>query len=132
MKTPVAATLAVMMTCGLAIADPTGTYDVEGMNPDNGRTYHGTVTVRRTGQTYSVVWDIAGSRYIGTGLGATIAGGQYTVGPASADNTTLSIGYVSGRTFGQAFYIQQPDGSWSGIWTYGGSKLVSTEEWYPR
>lgn len=115
-----------------AIAGPVGSYDVVGTNPDSGGEYRGTVTVSRTGETYKVVWDVGGSRYIGTGLGALVQNGRYTVGPAHRDDTSISIGYVSDRIFGQAFYFLQDDGSWRGVWTYGGSDRIASETWYPR
>ncbi len=52
-----------------ALADPVGRYTVEGKNPGGGPSYSGTVSVERTGQTYRVVWDVGGSRFIGTGVG---------------------------------------------------------------
>ncbi len=122
--------LALLATA--AWADPTGRFDVVGTNPDSGGEYRGTVTVTRTGETYKVVWDIAGTRFIGTGLGALVQDGRYTVGPAHPDDTSISIGYVSGNSFGQAFYFLQKDGSWQGVWTYGGSDRIATENWYPR
>ncbi len=125
-------------TAGLALlttaswADPTGRYNVVGTNPDSGGEYRGTVSVTRTGETYKVVWDIAGTRFVGTGLGALVQKGRYTVGPAHSEDTSISIGYVSGNSFGQAFYFEQKDGSWQGVWTYGGSKKIATETWYPK
>lgn len=26
-------------------------------------------------------------------------------------------------------YFEQPDGSWQGVWTYGGSEKVASEIW---
>lgn len=115
-----------------AAADPTGRYNVVGINPDSGTEYRGTVEVTRTGETYKVIWNIGGTRYIGTGLGALVRNGRYTVGPAHPEDTSISIGYVSGRTFGQAFYFEQPDGSWRGVWTYGGSNKITSESWFRR
>src|SRR4051812_50132560 len=50
-------------------ADPVGDYEIEGSNPGGGGTYGGTVTVRKTGETYSVIWVVGGTRYVGTGIG---------------------------------------------------------------
>lgn len=115
----------------VAAADPTGTYSVIGMNPDNGKKYTGTVKVTRAGETYNVVWDIGGNQSIGTGIGAKFTGeNQFGVGPAGKDDTAISIGYMSGRdSFGIAMYFEQPDGTWKGIWTYKGSKQVAGEIW---
>lgn len=115
-----------------AFADPVGTYSVEGTNPDNGSTYSGTVEVTRTGETYQVVWDIAGQRFVGTGLGALIRDDSFLVGAAESDDTAISVGYKSGDGFGMAMYFEQDDGTWDGIWTYGGSDRVARETWTRR
>ncbi|WP_261323201.1 hypothetical protein [Rhizobium leguminosarum] len=44
------------------------------------------------------------------------------MGPASDEHTAISVGYVSKENFGIAMYFEQPDGSWQGVWTYGGSE----------
>ncbi|MBZ0164796.1 MAG: hypothetical protein K8H74_19040 [Notoacmeibacter sp.] len=115
-----------------AYADPTGTFDVVGTNPDTGKQYRGTVSVARTGETYAVVWNIGGSEFIGTGLGAKFVGNRFVLGAASPDDTAISVGYVSETTFGMAMYFEQDDGHWEGAWTYGGSQTAAPEDWYPR
>ena len=52
------------------------------------------------------------------------------MGPASPEDTAISVGYISGKSFGMAMYFQQPDGHWQGVWTYGGSDKASTENWF--
>ena len=114
----------------LALADPTGTYNVVGRNEDNGGTYKGTVEVSRTGATYKVVWVIAGKKSIGTGLGSHFENGNTIVtGPASDKDAGLSVGYINKDSFGIATYYQQSDGSWSGVWTSGGSQHTTSETW---
>jgi len=115
----------------VASADPTGSFSVVGDNPDTGKQYAGTVKVTRTGETYEVVWDIAGSRSVGTGLGAKFVGdNRFRVGPASRDDIALSVGYTSDNSsFGIAMYFEQPDGTWKGVWTYNGSKKAISEVW---
>lgn len=130
------AAFAAGVTAGLfalpAAADPTGAFSVEGKNAD-GSVYSGVAEVRRAGETYQVVWTIAGDRFDGTGLGAKVVDGTFLVGPADPGDTALAVGYISGPSaFGMAMYFQQPDGSWSGVWTYGGSDEVATEVWRPR
>ena len=49
--------------------DPVGTYSVSGSNPGGGRAYTGTATVEKTGATYKVTWDVAGTHFEGTSLG---------------------------------------------------------------
>jgi hypothetical protein len=116
----------------LAFADPTGTFDVVGHNAD-GSTYKGTVEVSRTGATYKVVWDIDGKKSIGTGLGTHIDNGNTIItGPATNKDIGLAVGYVNKDSFGICTYYRQSDGSWQGVWTYGGSQRVVTENWTPQ
>lgn len=129
MKRSVLAVLALFAATGSAIADPTGKFDVKGLNPDTGGTYTGTVTIKRRGETYDVTWTIAGEKYYGTGIGALVRDGQFIAGPADKGDSSIAIGYVSGRTFGMAQYFLQVDGTWKGAWTYGGSGKVAIEEW---
>jgi hypothetical protein len=123
-----AASLLVLATSAPAFADPTGVYKVQGKNADGGQ-YEGTVSVERTGETYAVVWKIGNDEFVGTGLGAKFVGDRFQMGPASPDDTAISVGYISGKSFGMAMYFQQPDGRWQGIWTYGGSDKASYEDW---
>ena len=102
-----AALAALIVSLSPAQADPTGRYEVIGENPDTGGEYQGSVQVTRTGQTYRVVWNIAGTQYVGTGLGAVFENGKFRIGAANPKDEALSVGYVSGRTFGMAFYILQ-------------------------
>jgi hypothetical protein len=114
-----------------ACADPSGSFNVVGDNPETGQQYSGTVTVTRTGETYSVVWSIAGVQSIGSGLGARfIANNRFRVGPANRDDVALSVGYLSSDdSFGIAMYFEQPDRSWKGVWTYKGSQKAISETW---
>ena len=105
---------ALILSCGVALADPVGHYAVAGANPGGNGKYSGEVTVSKTGDTYSVVWDIGGDKYVGTGIGA---------------KDFIAVSYKSGATSGLALYAQQPDGSWSGYWTYAGGKKIGTENW---
>ncbi|MBO9097143.1 MULTISPECIES: hypothetical protein [Rhizobium] len=114
----------------LALADPTGTFDVTGSG--DGSAYSGTVKVSRTGGTYDVQWTIAGEKFVGTGIGAKFTGDRFEMGPASSDDTAISVGYASKNNFGIAMYFEQPDGTWQGVWTYGGAKKVNMETWTRR
>jgi hypothetical protein len=82
-----------------ALADPVGTYDVTGINPDDGGEYHGTVTVNRTGETYSVTWTIAGTESNGVGIGGK-RGNAATTGVASADDDMITSRMAPGRDIG--------------------------------
>jgi len=115
-----------------AFAGPEGVYSVQGTNPGNKGSYSGTVAVERNGDTYVVAWDIGGTQYVGTGLGAANVKGTFTMGPANQDDIALAVSYVSGKSFGQAFYVEQEDGTWKGIWAYGGARQIGSETWTPQ
>lgn len=117
-----------MLLPALAWADPTGTFNVKGAG-DDGSQYSGTVKVARQGETYIVNWVIAGEKSTGTGLGAQFKGDRFEMGVASDEDTAISVGYKSKANYGIAMYFEQPDGSWQGVWTYGGSEKVATETW---
>ena len=123
----------LVIASAAAFAGPEGTYDVVGTNPDGDGEYRGVVTVTRTGETYRVVWDVQGTRFIGTGLGAIIRDNQIIVGAAQKGDSGLSVGYVAeDNSFGVALYFRQNDGSWDGVWAYGGGSNVATENWYEQ
>ena len=106
-----------LLSAGVAFADPVGRYDVDGTNPGNGSRYTGTVTVEKTGDTYRVIWDVAGSRYVGTGIG---------------DGDFIAVSYRSGDSIGLAMYGHESNGVWKGIWTYANGRQVGAERWLPR
>jgi hypothetical protein len=114
----------------LALADPTGTYNVVGRSMDDGNTYKGTVEVSRTGATYKVVWLIGGKQSVGTGLGSHFQNAStVATGPASDKDTGLTVGYLNKDSFGIATYYLQADGSWLGVWASGGSQHLTSETW---
>lgn len=126
-------TITTLITLTLsALAGPEGTFTVRGTNPGGQGEYSGTVSVRQTGQTYSVIWNVGGVKYTGTGLGAENSRGYSTMGPASSSDSSIAISYISDGTFGLAYYVEQDDGTWRGIWTYGGSDRIGTEVWTRR
>jgi hypothetical protein len=79
MRFSVGAAVALLWTFLSALADPVGTYDLSGTNPGNGTEYSGVVSVQRTGDTFLVVWTIAGSRQVGIGAGGGKSGGRACV-----------------------------------------------------
>ena len=126
-------TITTLITLTLsALAGPEGTFTVRGTNPGGQGEYSGTVSVRQTGQTYSVIWNVGGVKYTGTGLGAENSKGYSTMGPASSSDSSIAISYISDGTFGLAYYVEQDDGTWRGSWTYGGSDKIGTEVWTRR
>lgn len=111
----VAATLILSVTA--AFADPVGRYFVEGTDPGKpNSSYTGTVTVEQTGDTYKVVWDIEGTKYIGTGIG---------------NKDFLAVSYKSGNNTGLALYAPNSNG-WTGVWTYAGGTQMGTDKWVRR
>ena len=104
---------ALLFSVTAALADPVGKYVVEGTNPGSDKSYSGTVSVERTGQTYRVVWVVGGTRYIGTGIG---------------NKDFISVSYKSGSDTGLALYAPNVAG-WVGVWTYAGGTQMGTEHW---
>jgi hypothetical protein len=94
-------------------ADPVGSYSIEGSNPGGGSKYIGTVTVAKTGQTFTVVWVVGGTRYVGTGIG---------------DKDFLAVSYTSGNSIGVALY-DADGGNWGGVWSPVGGRQLGTELW---
>lgn len=94
-------------------ADPVGKYTIKGTNPGKDTGYTGTVTVSKTGDTYSVVWVVGGTRYVGTGIG---------------NKDFLAVSYKSGDSTGLALYGADGE-DWAGVWTYAGGRTVGAEVW---
>jgi hypothetical protein len=113
MRSVLGLAFALALSAVSAVADPIGTYEVSGTKPGSGSHYSGTVTVKRTGDTFLVAWDIAGTRQVGVGLG---------------DDDFLAVSYGANNSFGIAFYRPEKDG-WKGDWAPAGSQSVGTEIW---
>lgn len=110
-----AAMLAAGATAAFA-ADPVGTYRVEGTNPGGGSKYTGTVTVERSGETYRVIWVVAGTRYVGTGIG---------------NKDFIAVSYRSGSDTGLALYGED-GGNWMGVWSVANGHTLGAEVWKRR
>ena len=109
-----ASAAAFLLTAATAFADPVGSYSVVGNNPGSGSKYRGTVTVEKTGQTYRVIWVVAGTRYVGTGIG---------------DKEFIAVSYKAGSNdTGLALYGADGD-DWQGVWTYSNGRQIGTEVW---
>lgn len=114
MRYLMAVTVALLWSAATAFAaDPVGTYNVEGTNPGGNSSYKGTVTISRTGETYSVVWVVGGTRYVGTGIG---------------NKDFIAVSYKSDADTGLALYGAD-GGNWAGVWTYAGGDKVGAEIW---
>ena len=71
------------------------------------------MTVEWTGETFKVVWVVAGTVYVGTGIG---------------NKDFIAVSYRVGDHTGLALYGKTDDG-WRGIWTYADGTKIGTEEW---
>ena len=107
------AALALFVAAPAVAGSLVGDYTIEGSNPGNKGHYTGTVTVRKTGETYSVVWVVGGTRYVGTGIG---------------NKDFIAVSYRSGNDTGLALY-REDGNNWDGIWTYAGGKQIGLERW---
>lgn len=96
---------------GAALADPVGSYRVEGKGPDGG-SYRGTATIDATGETFRVVWLIGKDKFVGTAVG---------------NDDFFAVSYKSGSNTGVAVYGKDGD-DWVGIWTYSGGTAVGAEK----
>ena len=116
MSTPIRTALCLAATLFLAVpalADPTGTYAIEGVNPD-GTAYDATVVVAKVGDTFTVTY--------------TLGDGTKLSGTAIGDDDILSIGYVQDSESGVALMYRDKE-EWKGVWTYIGAKTLGTEVW---
>ena len=107
--------VALAFLSGAALADPVGSYRVEGKGPDGG-IYKGTATVEATGETYRMVWLIGKDKFVGTGVG---------------NDEFFAVSYKSGANTGIAVYGKEGD-SWIGVWTYFGGTSIGAEKLTPR
>lgn len=103
----------------LALAlDIAGSYRLEGANPDGAGRYTGSAEVRRTGDTFQVVWRIGGQVQQGTGI---------------LLNDVFSVTYrQDGAMPGIAVYEVGQEGVFSGTWAPVGSSAVDMEVWTPQ
>jgi hypothetical protein len=109
-----AATLFFSQTL-LASDAPVGRFSCEGSNFGGTGHYMGTVEVTATGETFKVVWQIAGQTHVGTGF---------------MQGDVFAVAYNNGQPnhHGLAIYTRD-GGKWYGRWTEGGSDLIGLETW---
>lgn len=108
----VGATLCTVATA--FAADPVGTYELSGHSP-GGADYGGTVTVKATKQTYSVVWAFPRFNLTYTGTGVL-------------SGNSLAVYYSSGSSGGVMLYEADGD-NWKGIWARADDDTLGTEVW---
>ncbi len=107
------------VAAGLPAQALEGRYRVEGQNPGQAQTYRGEAVVRRTGETYSLVWQIGSGRQIGTGI---------------LTGSVLSVVFqaVGGQGGGVASFETADDRIVGGRWTLIGGQATGTERWMPQ
>ena len=96
-----------------AWADPSGTYDFEGVELD-GSAYKGTLQIVKSGDVYE--------------LNYTFEDGSTQVGSAVGDDSFLAYGYGDEGELGVGLMTAK-DGKWEGIWTRVGASKMSIENW---
>ena len=110
-----ASAAALLLSAATAFAaDPVGSYSVE--RHQSGRRQRNIAALspwKKTGQTYRVIWVVAGTRYVGTGIG---------------NKDFLAVSYKAGNDTGLALYGSD-GGNWKGVWTYAGGRQIGTEVW---
>lgn len=83
------------------LADISGTYGVEGRNPD-GSAYSGTLVLTASGPRYVGEWTIAGQTFRGSG---------------TLDGRILTLQWAEGAD--PVIYVLMPDGELHGTWADG-------------
>ena len=115
---PLSLILALLLPTLTHAQDLTGTYTVEGSNPDAKGAYRGEVRVARAGDVFHVIWIFGKQQHAGTGI---LRDDQFAV-----------VYQPKGGQPGIAFYKVNADGSLSGTWTTLGGRTLGTETWKPK
>jgi hypothetical protein len=96
-----------------------GFYRVEGHGPGPDQAYKGAAQVKKTGETYTIVWQIGESGHIGTGL-------------LTADVLSIFFQPLDRRGAPGIASFRIIEGKIAGgTWTVLGGKLVGEERWIP-
>jgi hypothetical protein len=100
-----------------ALALDEGTYRVEGHGPGAEEAYTGEAQLKRTGDTYTVVWRIGEGRHVGTGI--------LTDNVFSVFFQPLERGAAAGVASFRVVGNKVADGTWTVL----GSQVVGVERW---
>jgi hypothetical protein len=96
---------------------PLGDYRCVGNNPGQQTPYKGNVHIKKSGQTYIVLWRFGATTYIGTGI-------------EQGDAFAVAFTKTQDDFFGLLLLRKNPkNGHWTGIWTQPGSTIVGKEIW---
>lgn len=107
------------LTISVAAQAVDGVYRVEGHGPESGQVYKGEAQVKKTGDTYTVVWRIGESGHVGTGI-------------LTADVLSVFFQPLDRRGAPGVASFRVIDGKIAeGTWTVLGGKVVGVERWVP-
>ena len=96
-----------------------GFYRVEGTGPESDQAYKGEAQVKKTGDTYTVVWRIGESGHVGTGI-------------LTSDVLSIFFQPLDRRGAPGVASFRVIEGKIAaGTWTVLGGKVVGTERWVP-
>ncbi|MCJ2080959.1 hypothetical protein [Methylobacterium sp. J-090] len=113
----VALALAALVATSLPAAAIEGRYKIEGRNPGQSQVYRGEAAVKKSGETYSIVWQIGSSRQIGTGI---------------LSGSVLSVVFQAAGAPGSggvASFQVSDNKITSGQWAVTGGQMIGTEQW---
>lgn len=96
-----------------------GRYRVTGNVPGQSNSYEGIALIKKTGETYTILWQIGDVAYLGTGI---LTAGVLSVAFAPL-NARAGPGVASLRISGESVS--------GGAWTTLGTEVVAHEQWTP-
>jgi hypothetical protein len=117
---PISLAGALALSVAAAQADGIeGVYRVEGNGPESDQAYKGEAQVKKTGDTYTVVWRIGESGHVGTGI-------------LTADVLSIFFQPLDRRGAPGVASFRVIQGKVAeGTWTVLGGKVVGSERWVP-
>ncbi len=107
------------LAVGAAAEGIDGVYRVEGHSPGSSETYKGQAQIKKTGDTYTVVWRIGESGHVGTGI---LTGNVLSIFFQPLDRRAAP---------GVASFLVEDDKVTNGTWTVLGGNAVGEERWFP-
>ena len=105
------------LTLGAAAEGIDGLYRVEGHSPGSSEVYKGEAQIKKTGDTYTVVWRIGQSGHVGTGI---LTGNVLSIFFQPLDRRGAP---------GIASFRVSDDKVTEGTWTVLGGNSVGVERW---
>jgi hypothetical protein len=111
--------LSAALTVSASAEGIDGLYRIEGHSPGSSEVYKGEAQIKRTGDTYTVVWRIGESGHVGTGI---LTGNVLSVFFQPLDRRAPP---------GVASFLVAADKVTEGTWTVLGANEVGVERWIP-